>query len=130
METEIFLIAQATTAAVEAAASASAAPAFNFGAWLGALSNPLVSGLIVAVLTQGAKALPKIPTDTSGKIAAVAAILSIIVGFLAAWTNGALDSFSFDAAYAILVNSLTTLLAGMGTYEAAKRTTAAFKVGN
>lgn len=85
--------------------------------WVGTLGNPLVSGLIVAILTQLAKAVPAIPVQKGSKVAALAAILSVLVGALSAYTQGSFAGFDFGAAWNIILASIATLVTAHGLAE-------------
>lgn len=112
----------ATLAVILTATATGDVPAAPAGIdWIGYLQNPLIGGVIVAVLVQVLKAIPQIPIDKGGKVAAAAAILSVFVGFLSAWSSGSISGFDMNAAWAILVEAIKTLTASMGAFEATKQ---------
>lgn len=100
-----------------AVASASVDP--SPPAWIGTLQNPLIGGVIVAVLTQLLKAIPQVPIVKGPKVAAAAAILSVIVGAISAYSGGSFDGFDAGSAWNILITSIITLTTAYGTAEAA-----------
>jgi len=86
--------------------------------WTTSLSNPIVGGVIVAVVTQVLRAIPQVPLDKGPKVAAVASILSIVAGAVSAASSGSLDGFDVGSAWGLLVSALMTLTTAMGTAEA------------
>jgi len=109
------------SAVAEATASAPVGPP----AWVGTLQNPLLGGVLVAVLTQIVKAIPQIPIVKGPKVAALAAILSVIVGAISAYAGGGFEGFDVGAAWNILLASVVTLTTAMGAAEATKHAGAA-----
>lgn len=106
-----------------AVASASIDPSVP-PAWTGALQNPLLGGVIVALLTQLIKAIPQIPVSGGPKVAAVATIFSVLVGFVSAYATGSLDGFNVESAWNLIVTSVITLTSAMGAVEAHKHSSA------
>lgn len=98
-----------------ATAAASTAPA-----WVEYLHNPFVRGLLVALLTQGLKAIPMIPLAKGPAVAGVAAILSVVVSLVSALASGDLSGFDLDSAMTVIEEAVKTIAVAFGTAEAVK----------
>lgn len=98
-----------------ATVAASTAPA-----WVEYLHNPFVRGMLVALLTQGLKAIPMIPLTKGPAVAGAAAILSVVVSLVSALASGDLSGFDVDSALTVIEEAIKTIAAAFGTAEAVK----------
>lgn len=89
-------------------------------AWIEHLHNPFVRGVLVALLTQGLKAIPLVPLAKGPAVAGVAAILSVAVSLVSALASGDLSGFDVDSAMTVIEEAIKTIAAAFGTAEAVK----------
>ena len=103
----IMLALVATVSATSSAvATASAGPLAVLAPLLGALQHPWVAPVGVALLVQGFKSAPMIPTDHKAQVVGWASLLSLAAALLQGWATNDFSGIDPEAFFNTLIAAL------------------------